>query len=118
MEKDFENWHHAKMRINSSYAIKLFHEREIWWCSVGVNVGDEEDGKNENFSRPVLVLKKLNKRIFVGIPLSRQVKENRLYSNFHFKNSLQSAIIGQIKTFDNRRLEERWVGCQRASLTK
>ncbi len=30
------------------------------WCSIGINVGDEEDGKNELYERPVLVIKKFN----------------------------------------------------------
>jgi mRNA interferase MazF len=38
-----------------------YHEREIWWCSLGKNIGNEQDGKNNNFERPVLVLKKWNK---------------------------------------------------------
>ena len=43
-------------------------KKDIWWVSVGVNVGFEEDGKNDNFVRPVLVLKKFNNDMFLGIP--------------------------------------------------
>ena len=31
-------------------------------------MGFEEDGKNDNFVRPVLVLKKFNNDMFLGIP--------------------------------------------------
>jgi hypothetical protein len=36
----------------------LFKEREVWWCSIGLNVGDEEFWKGAYFTRPVLVFKK------------------------------------------------------------
>ena len=47
--KDYKNWHKLKSQIDSVGVEKFFHEQEIWWCSVGVNVGYEIDGKNTNF---------------------------------------------------------------------
>jgi mRNA interferase MazF len=52
----------------------LFKERDIWWVSIGVNVGFEEDGKHEKFLRPVLILKKFNKELFLGIPNSDKIQ--------------------------------------------
>ena len=47
-----------------------FHEREVWFCSVGVNVGMERDARNTKFSRPVVIVKKFNEFMFWGVPLS------------------------------------------------
>ena len=106
MRKGFENWCPLKVKLNSAERVN-FSAGEVWWCHVGANVGDEEDGKGERFIRPVLVFKKLSANIFVGIPLSSKIKTNYLYCNFSFKGKQQSAIIGQIRVFDSKRLGDR-----------
>jgi len=58
----FIAWSKLKVRLhikpdNGVY----FREREIWWASLGANIGYEQDGKHENFERPVLVLKKFSR---------------------------------------------------------
>ncbi len=58
MEKDFEAWHKKKVGIHKKPKTVFFHEREIWWCALGANVGNEQDGKGALFTRPVLILKK------------------------------------------------------------
>jgi hypothetical protein len=30
-----------------------FREKEIWWACLGANIGFEQNGKNENFERPI-----------------------------------------------------------------
>lgn len=48
--KDFNQWNKEKKGLeNVGHDILAFHEREIWWCSIGINLGDEQDGKNELF---------------------------------------------------------------------
>ena len=47
-----------------------FHEGDIWWVRLGVNVGFEIDGKHKQFARPVIVLKKYNQYSFLALPLS------------------------------------------------
>ncbi len=53
----------------------LFKEGEIWWCSIGMNVGTEIFGKGRRFTRPVLVFKKFGSYSFLGIPITSQEKE-------------------------------------------
>ncbi len=64
MKKDFEKWHKVKSRTQERCSPPSFEEREIWWCSIGANVGVEEDGKSTLFSRPVLIIRKFNAMIF------------------------------------------------------
>ena len=52
---------------------------------MGLNIGYEQDGKGEDFLRPVLILKKFNKRVFLGIPLTKIKKDSHFYHNFEFK---------------------------------
>ncbi|MCB9811044.1 MAG: hypothetical protein H6779_04545 [Candidatus Nomurabacteria bacterium] len=56
--KDFKKWNIIKTKLDAKTSHRTFKERDIWWCSLGVNVGHEENGKGGVFNRPVLVVKK------------------------------------------------------------
>src|SRR5579864_1014844 len=103
MEKDFDNWNIQKKKAHAIQERPMFKEREVWWCSLGVNVGDEQDGKGRSFSRPVLVLKKFNRNVFVGVPFSTKLKDNRFYCPIHFKGIEQSVILSQVRLMDAKR---------------
>lgn len=104
-KKDFDSWNLRKKVIDNKESLApLFKERDIWWLSVGINVGFEEDGKHENFVRPVLVLKKFNRMLFFGIPLSKQLKDNPYYFPITLKEETVSALISQIRVFSSKRM--------------
>ena len=72
---DIIEWSKKKIEINNSNKYpRFFKEREIWWASIGSNVGSEEDGKNNDFERPVLILKKFNKDLN-WLPNKRLINE-------------------------------------------
>ena len=77
--KDFNKWHLVKSEIENTTRSELFREQEIWWCSIGENIGFEQDGKNEMFERPVLVMKKFSSDVFFGIPMTSTRKEHPFY---------------------------------------
>lgn len=82
MYKDFDRWNevkkHVDLRRNTEQI--YFKERDVWWCSLGINIGDEENGKGVISQRPILVLRKFNARIFLGIPMSTKLKpQNPFY---------------------------------------
>ena len=64
--KPFDRWNKVKQRLERKNIDNSFHfyEREVWWCSLGVNVGVEVDGKNHQFERPVLVSYKKIQRTY------------------------------------------------------
>ena len=107
MIKDFDNWNRQKKSTNERQIRAPFREGDIWWCSLGANVGDEQDGKGRFFSRPILVFKKFNKSIFLGIPLSTIIKDNRFYHQLHFKGTDQCVVLSQLRLLDAKRLENR-----------
>ena len=59
MEKDFDKWNSEKKLVDKKTVNRdlFFYAREIWWCSAGLNIGVEADGKNENYERPFLIIK-------------------------------------------------------------
>ena len=91
----------------------------IYWTKIGKNIGCEVFGKNANFTRPVLVLKRidLQKSLFLGIPLSSKLKNNP-YS-YIFKDSkgrFQNALLDQIRIFDTRRILSRCANIDKTEL--
>ena len=59
--KDFISWLSIKTKIDGlKHSPPLFNEGEIWWCSIGENVGMEISGKGSYFRRPVLIIRKLD----------------------------------------------------------
>ena len=73
MSKDFDNWNICKKEIQIAEANKKFFfvMREKFGGVVwGVNLGIETDGKNENFDRPVLIIKVFNRDMVWVLPIS------------------------------------------------
>jgi len=104
MPKNFDQWNERKknLEIKGSDSL-LFHEREIWWCSLGLNLGDEEDGKNEFFERPVLIVKKFNNRICWVLPMSTSQKENPYYHNLTYDGQVSAVILSQLRIVSVKR---------------
>jgi mRNA interferase MazF len=107
MQKDFDQWNQRKKLVDDSQSELYFYEMDVWWVSLGVNVGFEQDGKNEEFTRPVLVLKKFSKNVFVAIPLSTSKKKGRYYFTFDFCGGESIALLSQIRLLDSKRLVSR-----------
>ncbi len=107
MEKDFNKWNDLKQKLDKEHRAPTFKEREIWWCSIGVNVGHEENGKNQLYNRPVLIVRKFNNHIFLGVPLTTKIKENKFYHTIHFKGNNQSAMLSQIRVWESKRLTHK-----------
>lgn len=110
MQKDFDSWNSRKKQLETrGHDFLSFHERQIWWCSLGLNLGDEQDGKHELFERPVLIFKKFNNRIAWMIPLTTKKKEGPYYfalPNFGvLKNSY--LILSQVRLISVKRLCRR-----------
>lgn len=57
-------------------------------------MGDEQDGKGSEYVRPVLIMKKFNKNLFWGCPLSEKIKlQNRYYVSIDLPVGTRSVII-------------------------
>ena len=103
--KEFDKWNiKKKLYHNQNKKPPLFKERDIWWLSVGVNIGFEEDGKNDNFVRPVLIVKKFNREIYLGVPMSSRIKDNIYYVPVTVKKETVSVMTSQLRVFSSRRM--------------
>lgn len=105
--KNFDDWHILKKELDEKAVAPLFKEREIWWCSIGVNIGYEIFGKDEQFTRPVLVLRKFSKFTFFGLPMTSSKKDFPSYYPLTFHEKEGSVLLDQARTIDGRRLVKR-----------
>jgi len=104
----FANWTKIKYKLHIGENINFyFKERDIWWSSLGANVGFEQNGKNENFERPVLVLKKFNKDMLWALPITSQYKTGEYYYNFEYAGKKYSVILSQLRTISSKRLSRK-----------
>ena len=107
MTKAFDSWNQEKKRIHTEGFFGYVHEREIWWCQLGINVGHEEDGKNDQFERPVLVFKKWSSETVVVLPLTTRIKKNKYHYCFEHKGVHFAVILSQIRLISTKRLTRR-----------
>lgn len=106
MLNEYDDWNNIKKKIaKGNHKPPYFKEGDIWWVSVGYNIGNEVYGKGKDFLRPVLILKKFNPYFFIGIPLSSRLKKSKYYPCIIVQNKKNSALISQIKAFSSLRLK-------------
>ncbi len=110
MEKDFDRWNKVKKAINATDEEDrlYFHEGDIWWVHLGVNVGYEIDGKSSDFSRPVIILRKYNQYSFLALPLTTNAKPNKWRVPIGSVADLDAfAVLSQLRNIDSCRLIEK-----------
>ncbi len=109
----FDSWNNEKKQIQIKSLPENFYinKREIWFVKMGINLGFEENGKDQ-FLRPVLVLKKIG-NLFFTVALTSKGKENNFYHKFsqielHNPKYQDSsyAILSQVKVMDKKRFFE------------
>ena len=89
---------------------------EIWWCLIGKDI---EIGK----TKPVLVLKSFNTKMFFGIPLTSSDSHNKkslgkYHSPIRVNNINSFVTLGQLRLFDTKRLLRKLSKIDKDSLSK
>lgn len=102
-EKKFDQWNQEKKSLELHPILRV-HEGEISWCSLWVNVGDEEDGKNDFFERPVLVIRKFNNSIVWAIPMSTKIKDWIYYHTIEHDGVHFSLLLSQLRIVSTKRM--------------
>lgn len=101
----FIEWTKIKIRIHISERVIYFREGEVWWASLGINIGHEQDGKNQNFERPLLIIKKFNQYVLWAIPLTSQIKEENIYYHQYESGGRKyAAVLTQLRLLSSKRL--------------
>lgn len=112
-ERDlYDQWNMQKKKFLTSCVHQSIKGWEIWYTSFGYNVGSEMYGK-KNFSRPVLVLKRVGS-LYLILPLTTHGRDDSfhhtissaVYDPHHTQPSISRANILQIRSLDERRFQE------------
>lgn len=105
--KKFNEWNEVKKETEHTVEKVYFKERDIFWTRVGENIGYEQNGKGDEFQRPILVVKKYTNDMFLGVPLSTTIREGSFYFQFMLDDKISTALLVQHKLYSNKRLMKK-----------
>ena len=106
--KRFSLWMGLKEKLHTvAHKPPLVSEGDIWWASVGENVGSEINGKSILFSRPVIVFKKLAHGFYFVIPTTTQTRTGSWYVPFRQREREMVACLHQARSIDYRRFSSK-----------
>ena len=101
--KNFDEWNEVKKKTENSNRAPV-KVGEIYWCKLGINIGVEQDGKDTESQRPILVAKKFSHQIVLGIPLTTQIHKGDWYFDLSIFDYPSQVILNQAKPIDTKRL--------------
>jgi mRNA interferase MazF len=106
MKKDFDKWNREKKKVDAQEIQRdlFFHEREVWWCKLGINIGVETDGKNQNYERPILIIKKFNNAMLWAVPLTSKERSTPHHLKITHEAGISWVCLSQIRTVSTKRL--------------
>ena len=108
--KDFDSWNELKKKIEAKKndPEKFPKEGEVWMSNLGKNIGYEQNGSGDNFSRPLLIIKKFNNHMFWAVSLSTKQKGFDFYFNYTDPHDQKvSAILAKMKLVSVKRLKRK-----------
>jgi mRNA interferase MazF len=103
--KNFDQWNDKKKSLDENPGNNFyFSEREIWWASLGVNIGREIDGKDEDYARPVLIIRKFSTDTLWIIPMTSSIKSGTYFHTIKIGNGMRTLVLLQLKMISSKRL--------------
>lgn len=105
-EDVFDHWNNKKRATHKDAPRKFFRDGDIYSMRMGKNIGYEQDGRGVDFLRPVLVIRKFNNDVFLGVALTTKRKPHPLYMHLGMYGGRESvAILSQLRLWDAKRLD-------------
>jgi mRNA interferase MazF len=117
MDKDFDRWNEAKKHLNDARFVEFANERDVWWASLGVNVGSEQDGTSDAFERPVLIVRKFNRDTVLIVPLTSSPRRTAYHIAVRHDGIEFAAIISQLRLISTKRLRRKIYQMDRAAFS-
>ncbi len=109
-DEEFDSWNQLKKKIDEKDSVSEGFPKkgEVWMIALGKNIGFEQNGAGNNFSRPMLIVKKFNNHMFWAISLSTKQKSLDFYHNFTDPNGKKvSAVLAQMKLISVKGLQRK-----------
>src|SRR5204862_3084369 len=104
----FLEWIGLKQKLHQgTQTPPLVSAGDIWWASIGENVGSEINGKSRLFSRPVIIFKRLAHDFYFVIPTTTKLKVGSWFVPFRQADRNMIASLHQARAVDHRRLSSK-----------
>ncbi len=100
-------WCKVKLNLSKQESRIIFKERDVWWCSIGMNIGEEIFGKGPRFMRPVLIFRKFTHNSFLGLPLTLIERHGSWYVEIPLRQEKRWVLLHQARVLDKKRLSNR-----------
>lgn len=97
----------VKANLNGGKRMPSYREGNVYWASIGENIGFEQDGKGRAYTRPVLVLRGFSAGLILCIPLSSKIKEGRYFYQVEVDGRKETLLLSQIRAIDTLRLGDK-----------
>lgn len=85
---------------------KKYHEGGIYWVYFGENIGFEQDGRGEGFSRPALIVHGFHSGLVWCVPITHTDKVSQYYFPINLGRVQGCAILSQLRPVDTLRLSD------------
>lgn len=106
-DTDYDDWNTQKKAIQHAARMPVFKDAEVWWISLGVNVGVETYGKGQHRTRPVIVLRKVSKHGGLVIPVTSKVHTQNMYHELDWGAGPRWAMLHEIRSVSIFRFRSR-----------
>lgn len=116
--KEFDRWNNIKKELSQRYQKYLFKAGEVWWCSLGLNLGSESFGKGDTFRRPVLILKKLSSDSCIVLPLTSRRKDGSWFIDITIHGEQKWILLHQIRMIHTKRFQRRLATLDRSDFQR
>jgi mRNA interferase MazF len=104
----YNNWNIKKQEIQfSDIEESYFKEGDIWWCSLGQNIGNESYGKGNDYRRPILVIRKLSENLCIALPLTSKRKTGTWFTDILLDGESRCVMLYQIRTLNRKRFQRK-----------
>ena len=90
--KLYDEWNIIKKNTEKQNFTLTVKPREIYWVKIGQNIGSEEFGKDTDFTRPVIIIRRLTKDLFIGVPITTTLKNNDYFHQFSYTNKTRGIV--------------------------
>jgi mRNA interferase MazF len=105
-KKNFDKWNKVKKKLDKK-PLKSVRRGEIRWAVLGINIGSESDGKGNNFTRPVLVIKVVSHRFVLMVPMFTKSSHVNKDIVLYWKFGPSYLALNQLRVISTKRILDR-----------
>lgn len=101
----YNQWNTKKQALHNSDRTEViyFKEGDIWWVSLGYNIGSESYGKGEDFKRPVLIVKKLSTDLCIVVPITTKPKSGSWFVEISVHKEARWCMLQHTRSLHKKR---------------